>query len=534
MMKKCRSGPSPSHALYVANARSFRSFINLRRGTAPFFWRYLVQVQPEKWCSASSNVPLSIFLWNYRHANWAKFRERLTENLLIIPPPQALTNADQMETAIDSLTQAITATIEDVIPKKRPMPHSKRWWTPELSTIRTKTKRLARISYRYRRQPLHPCHEEYKTSRNAYGNMIKEQKKNHWVNWLERIGEQDLWTANRFITAPPSDGGKARIPALKTTDVLGNHVEVRDNEDKSRLLHKVFFHDPPGDPGIDPNYIYPTEKFEYGRISNNHIGRAIKRLRPHKAPGINGIPNSILINCAELIIPYLGHIFRAPFDLKHYPKQWKRYITVAVRKPGKTDYTIANAYRPIALLDTMAKVLSSCVKDTLEFHTDRLQILPATQFGGRAGCTTTDSLHLLNHFVKAAWRKKHEVVGLFLDVKGAFPNAVIPRLVHDMRLEGVPKTITDWISRQLEGRETVITFDNYTSESIPIDNGFNQGDCLSTFFYRYYNAAQIRKITKSMQENRSQDKLALNYADDAMCAASAPNLQQAAQKIAMM
>jgi ribonuclease HI len=472
--------------------------------------------------------------WNYRLTDWTKFRERLAENLLTIPPPQAFTTTDQMEAAIDSLTHAITETIEDVIPRKRPTPHSKRWWSAELSTIRTKTKRLARISYKYRRQPLHPCHEEYKSTRNTYGNLIKEQKKNHWVNWLEKIGEQDLWTANRFISAPPSDGGKARIPALKSTDAAGNLTEVRDNGDKSKLLHRVFFYNPPDDPGINPNQAYPDERFAFGRISNNHIEKAIKRLRPHKAPGINGIPNSILINCAELIVPYLGHIFRATFDLEHYPKQWKKYITVAVRKPGKADYTIANAYRPIALLDTMAKVLSSCVKDTLEYHTDRLQILPATQFGGRAGCTTTDSLHLLNHFIKNSWRKKHEVIGLFLDVKGAFPNAVIPCLIHDMRQEGVPKKATDWIIRQLEGRETVITFDDYTSESIPINNGFNQGDCLSTFFYRYYNAVQVRKITKSMQEDRSPDRLALNYADDAMCAASGPDLQQAAQKIIQM
>jgi hypothetical protein len=174
---------------------------------------------------------------------------------------------------------------------------------------------------------------------------------------------------------------------------------------------------------------------------------------------MNGIPNSVLTNCSDILTPYLGPIFRATFDLEHYPKQWKKYITVAVRKPGKPDYTIANAYRPIALLDTMAKVLSSCVKGTLEHHTDRLHLLPATQFGGRAGCTTTDSLHLLNSFIKNAWRKKHEAIGLFLDVKGAFPNAVVPCLVHDMRQEGVPKKATDWITRQLEGRETTITFD---------------------------------------------------------------------------
>ena len=32
---------------------------------------------------------------------------------------------------------------------------------------------------------------------------------------------------------------------------------------------------------------------------------------------------------------------------------------------------------------------------------------------------------------------------VFLDVKGAFPNAVIPCLIHDMRQEGVPKKVTD-------------------------------------------------------------------------------------------
>jgi hypothetical protein len=58
-----------------------------------------------------------------------------------------------------------------------------------------------------------------------------------------------------------------------------------------------------------------------------------------------------------------------------------------------------------------------------------------TQFRGRAGCTTTNSLQLLNSFIKDTWRKKHEAIGLFLDMKGAFPNAVIPCLVHDMNDE---------------------------------------------------------------------------------------------------
>ena len=311
-------------------------------------------------------------------------------------------------------------------------------------------------------------------------------------------------------------------------------MDVHDNGEKSRLLHKVFFYEPPIDPGVDPNHIYPEEKFTFSDISNEQITRAIKRLHPFKAPGMNGISNAVLINCERLLTPFLGPIFRATFDLEHYPSQWKRYVTAAIRKPGKPDYTVPNAYRPIALLDTASKILSSCVKETLEYHTDKLQILPVTQFGGKAGCTTTDSLHLLTNFIKNAWRKKHEVVGLFLDVKGAFPNAVIPCLVHDMRNRGIPKKFTDWIARQLDGRETVITFDDFTSEPIPIHNGLNQGDCLSTFLYRFYNAEQINSIVETMRNNRTQDRLAANFSDDAMCAASAPNLEQAADKIVQM
>ena len=234
--------------------------------------------------------------WNYRDTDWTKFQEQLTLNLQAVPPPQILTSVASMENALNALNTAITETMEAVIPKKKPSPHSKLWWTAEISKARTGTKKLARISYRYRRQPLHPVHEEYKAARNSYANAIKTQRRSHWNKWLEKVGEQDVWAANRFIASPPSDGGKARIPALKTPNDDGELTEVDDNEQKSRLLHKVFFYDPPDDPGIDPEHVYPEEKFTFDNITDTQITRAIKRLQPFKAPGMNGISNSILIN----------------------------------------------------------------------------------------------------------------------------------------------------------------------------------------------------------------------------------------------
>jgi len=198
---------------------------------------------------------------------------------------------------------------------------------------------------------------------------------------------------------------------------------------------------------------------------------------------------------------------------------------VVLRKGGKPDYTIPGAYRPIALLDTIGKVMASVMKGKIQHYTEKLQLLPNMQFGGRSGCTTTDSLHTLMSFVKDSWRKGEEVLALFLDVKGAFPNTVPQVLIHDMRRYGVPREITDWIADKMMGRETVIKFDDYESEPIAVNNGLDQGCNLSMFLYRFYNASQIEAAVGK------KDELATNFADDAILATAAPTLQEAAEKM---
>ena len=72
----------------------------------------------------------------------------------------------------------------------------------------------------------------------------------------------------------------------------------------------------------------------------------------------------------------------------------------------------------------IAKLLSLIVAEDLVHLTEKHALLLANHFGGRPGRTTTDSLHLLVDTVKAAWRHKQVASVLFLDVEGAFPNAV--------------------------------------------------------------------------------------------------------------
>ena len=136
---------------------------------------------------------------------------------------------------------------------------------------------------------------------------------------------------------------------------------------------------------------------------------------------------------------------------------------------------------------------------------------------------------MLMGFIKDAWRQREGVLVLFLDVKGAFPNTVPEVLAHDMWRYGIPREYTDiMILDKMSGHETMITFDNYTSKPIPVDNGFDQGCNLAMYGYRFYNVSQIEgSIGK-------KDELATNLTDDAACTTSAKTLEEAAEKMRVL
>jgi hypothetical protein len=201
------------------------------------------------------------------------------------------------------------------------------------------------------------------------------------------------------------------------------------------------------------------------------------------------IPNHVVKHCAEVLGPYLGEMYRATFRLDHYPSNWKVYDTVVLRKPGREDYTLPNAHRPVCLLKTIAKPLSIAVTEYISYLAEKHNLLPNTHFVFRPGRATTDALLSVDQFIRDAWYKGEVVSGLFLDVKGAFPSVHIPRLVMDMRRKGIPEEITRWITRKLDGRRTILVFDGHRSTPMTILAGLDQGCPLSGCLYNFYNAA---------------------------------------------
>ena len=466
--------------------------------------------------------------WNFRVTDWERFRRVLAEKLKGNPSTEQLNSAEDIDKKLEELEKAVLDTMEATVPKSCPSSYAKRWWNKDLERARREVRRAAASAKTYKQFPLHSSHAEVRRARNIYSELINKSKQGHWESWLEGITSKNVWDLHRFTSTPATDGSKTRIPAFRTTDVRGQPCETLDNKGKSALLHEVFFYPPPADHGIDPNQEYPEATIYFEEVTDDQIARKAQKLNAFKAPGINGISNSVLTHCADLLAPHLGPIFRATFNANYYPAKWKTYKTVVLRKPGKPDYSVPNAYRPIALLDVFAKLLSACVKDIWEHHVEAQGLLPASQFGGRKGRTATDAVHSLVEFTKQAWRRKKEVVLLFLDIKGAFPNVSIPVLTHDMRNMGFHPRYTRWITNKTTDRHTVLTFDDFVSPPFEVKHGLDQGCNLSPFLYNCYSAGQMRAV------GRGKEEIGNTYADDGVCGAWGETLEDAGRKVEEM
>ena len=466
--------------------------------------------------------------FNFRETDWDEFRKKLKPRLQRTPDNPVITNREQLNTAIEDLTQALQETTQEVVKRSKPRPDAKRWWNGELMNMRKELNRLRSDSYNFRAVTNHPVHRELKKKSNKYGEAIIQAKRGHWANYLEEMTTNEIWMANKYIREPIGDGGNPRIPTLKSKNAAGREISINGNEEKANLLAKTFFPPPPIVNNDFADFIYPDPLPDPPQLTEDQLRKHIFKSAPYKAHGPDEIPNAVIQQCEPLIRQRLIKIYQAILDLGIYYDPWKDFTTVVLRKPGKPSYEVPKAYRPIALLSCMAKVLTSVVTEIISDLVEIHHLLPKTHFGGRPGRTTTDAVHYLIHKIKTAWRNEEVVSVLFLDVEGAFPNAVTDRLIHNLKKRRIPAILVGFVARLLTNRRTRLRFDDYVSEYRDITNGIGQGDPLSMLLYILYNADLLEISDDELRED------ALGYVNDIALLAIGNDFEESTQRLKVM
>ena len=257
------------------------------------------------------------------------------------------------------------------------------------------------------------------------------------------------------------------LPALRRSD----NTLADDPKVKMEILKEKFFPQPPNAKLDDiENYLYP-EAIETLAITDREIMTAILRSRLYKAPGSDGIPNRIWRHIRHLITPDLNWIFNSSLHLGYYPKHFRNSITIVLRKPAEQDqkdYSLPKSYRPIALLNTIGKILESVIASRFGFLVKKYQLLPKLHIGGRKGQSTEKALHDIIEKVYAGWNKDQVASLLMLDISGAYDYICKNCLLHNLRKRKINPEMVGLIASFLSDRTTIMKTNEYILEDLVI------------------------------------------------------------------
>ena len=111
--------------------------------------------------------------------------------------------------------------------------------------------------------------------------------------------------------------------------------------------------------------------------------KTITEISPWKATGPDTIPTGFLEMCGTPLFEVLAVLFQGCVRGGFYPHQFKRARTVVLPKADRPRRDIVDAWRPVALLNTIGKVLEKIIVKKLAEAIERGGVLPDEQMGNR-------------------------------------------------------------------------------------------------------------------------------------------------------
>ena len=238
----------------------------------------------------------------------------------------------------------------------------------------------------------------------------------------------------------------------------------------------------------------------------------IKHLKNGKGPGMDRLEAGIL----KAAWPAIGQLYHKLYVLYvaclatgTFPGNWKRGRLHAILKPGNKDLTAPGFYRPICLLPLPAKILESIILQKLTEHLDEVAAnsdLLKHQHGFIRGRSTTDAIIRLNKIVNEATHKY--VVGIFVDIKGAFDHIWWPDILWSLRTCNTPVYIYNIIHHYLTNREVAIQ-DNLGLKTRQQERGCPQGSVLGPILWNLVFYSLLIELNNANLQT-------IGYADDAV------------------
>ena len=235
-----------------------------------------------------------------------------------------------------------------------------------------------------------------------------------------------------------------------------------------------------------------SEKFTISPFNPSRLSRFIKKLKPGRAPGPDGVTAEHLKYAGNGILPLLlSQLLNCCLQFGVIPPSLTKGTLVPILKKTGLDPSVPNNYRPIIVSSILSKLFEYAILEECRDH-----VFNPSQYGfvdGRstkmAVCTTQDMITYCNS-------RGSPVYACGLDVEKAFdgvPHCVLLAKSVDVIADHWWRLLNFWYNNTT----AVIKYMGKESQSFSLKTGTRQGGLTSPFLFNLVYQDLIKELSEA-------------------------------------